>query len=173
MKKIGLVIFVVLISLGFYVNVQSNELRVTRSLAITAPAEKIFEQVNNFHHWQKWSPWVKLDPNAQYEYAGSPKGVGSIFSWNGNKDIGQGSNSIVVSRPAELIQIKSDWIKPFKSTSTYEFMFQPQGNQAVVTWAMFGLKNFMMKAMSLVMDCDKMVGAQFEEGLGDLKRVVE
>ena len=38
---------------------------------------------------------------------------------------------------------------------------------------MFGKNNFMGKAMGLIMDCDKMLGGQFEQGLANMKSVAE
>jgi hypothetical protein len=38
---------------------------------------------------------------------------------------------------------------------------------------MTGHKNFMFKAVGLFMNMDKMVGGQFEQGLGQLKTLVE
>jgi hypothetical protein len=38
-----------------------------------------------------------------------------------------------------------------------------------VTWTMSGKNNFIGKAIGLVMNCDKMVGTQFEQGLANLK----
>jgi hypothetical protein len=38
---------------------------------------------------------------------------------------------------------------------------------------MTGTNNFMGKAMGLIMNCDKMVGGQFEQGLAAMKSVVE
>jgi hypothetical protein len=43
----------------------------------------------------------------------------------------------------------------------------------MVTWAMFGDKNFMAKAVHLFMNMDKMIGGQFEKGLADMKSIVE
>ena len=53
------------------------------------------------------------------------------------------------------------------------FTFQPEGKQTVVTWSMTGTKNFMFKAVHLVMNMDKMVGGDFERGLAQLKNVSE
>jgi hypothetical protein len=58
-------------------------------------------------------------------------------------------------------------------TCEAEFTFKPEGNQTVVTWTMTGKNNFIAKAMSLVMDCDKMVGGQFEKGLASIKSIAE
>jgi len=59
-----------------------------------------------------------------------------------------------------------------EGTSTVEFTFKPQGDKTVVTWAMYGKNNFMGKLVSLFMNCEKMVGPQFEKGLAELGKVV-
>jgi hypothetical protein len=80
---------------------------------------------------------------------------------------------ITDSRPSDLIRIKLDFLKPFKATNTTEFTFKPEGQQTVVTWNMFGEANFLSKAFGLFVDCDKMVGGDFEQGLANLKSVAE
>ena len=66
-----------------------------------------------------------------------------------------------------------EFFKPFKATNTAEFDFKPDGNQTVVTWSMFGKNNFIGKVFGLFMNCDKMVGKDFEKGLVSMKSVVE
>jgi hypothetical protein len=53
-----------------------------------------------------------------------------------------------------------------------DFLFRSAGDKTTVTWAMYGRNGFMGKLMSLFMDCDKMCGPQFEQGLADLAKVV-
>ena len=60
-----------------------------------------------------------------------------------------------------------------EGTATVDFTFKPDGDKTLVTWAMYGKNNFMGKVVSVFMDCDKMVGGQFEQGLATLKSVVE
>ena len=172
-QKIFSIIFVLVICLGLYINAQPDEMNVSRSTFISASAAKIFPHVNNFHNWNHWSPWAKLDPNATFEFTGAEQGVGARFSWNGNNQVGVGSNTIVKSIPNQLVQIDLVFEKPFASTATAEFTFDEEGKQTRVTWSMFGKKNFISKAMGLVMDCHKMVGDQFDEGLANLKTIVE
>ena len=78
---------------------------------------------------------------------------------------------ITESLPNELIKIKLDFIRPFKATNTTAFTFKPERNQTVVTWTMSGQNNFFSKAFSLFINCDKMVGGQFEKGLAQLNSV--
>ncbi len=162
-----LVVFVIFIAL------QPSQFRVARTGLISAPPAVVFAQVNDLHMWEGWSPWAKLDPAAKTGYAGPAAGVGAVFRWAGNSKVGEGSMTIIESRPAELIRFKLEFVKPFKGTNTAEFTFKPEGNQTTVTWSMSGKNSFTSKAMGFIVNCDKMVGGQFEKGLADLKSLVE
>jgi hypothetical protein len=152
---------------------QPSDFRITRTDKITAPASAVFAQVNDLQKWDAWSPWAKLDPNANNSFEGPASGVGAIMRWAGNNKVGQGSMTIIESRPDDFIRFKLEFLKPFAATNTSEFTFNSEDNQTTVTWSMYGKNNFMSKAMGLIMSCDKMVGGQFEKGLAALKSVVE
>jgi len=161
--------------LGFIavVAMQPDEFRVSRSAKMAAPPSSPFAQVNDYHNWDAWSPWAKLDPNAKVTFDGPTSGTGAKFSWSGNDQVGAGQQTIIESKPDDLIRIKLEFEKPFKDTCTAEFAFQPEGEQTIVTWSMFGKKNFIAKAMGLFIDCDKMIGSEFEKGLASMKTIVE
>src|SRR5438094_4163018 len=91
---------------------QPADFRITRTATISAPAADVFAQVNDFHKWEAWSPWAKLDPNAKSTFEGPPVGTGAIVKWSGNDEVGVGSMTITESRPNELIRIKLDFVKP-------------------------------------------------------------
>jgi hypothetical protein len=152
---------------------QPEDFRVTRTATIAAPAPVVFEQINNLQKWNAWSPWAKLDPNAKNTFDGPPAGVGAGFAWAGNNKVGEGKMTITVSQPNEVVLMKLEFFKPFAATNMTEFTFKPEGNQTTVTWSMFGKNNFMGKCMGLIMNCDKMVGGQFEQGFANLKGIVE
>jgi len=152
---------------------QPSDFKVTRSGIVSAPASAIFPHVNNLQKWEAWSPWAKLDPNAKNSFEGPSEGVGAKMSWAGNNKVGVGSMTIMESRPDEFVQFKLEFQKPMQATNIAEFIFKPEGDQTAVTWTMSGTNNFMGKVMNLVMNCDKMVGGQFEKGLADLRAVVE
>ena len=155
------------------VALQPAEFRISRSATISAPPPAVFAHVNDLHKWEAWNPWGKIDPAMKRSYDGAPAGVGAITSWLGNSQVGEGRMTITESRPGDLVRIKLEFFKPFKATNTAEFTFRPGGNQTSVTWSMSGTKNYMMKAVHLFMNMDKMVGGQFEKGLADMKAVVE
>jgi len=166
-------IAVIVVLFVIIVATRPAEFRITRSTTIAAPPAAAFQQVNDFHKWEAWSPWAKLDPACKNTFEASPAGKGAIFAWAGNKQVGEGRMTLTESQPNDLIRINLEFLKPFKATHTAEFTFKPEGNRTIVTWSMFGKNNFMSKAVGLFMNCDKMVGGQFEQGLAQMKSVVE
>jgi len=76
------VVFVVIVAL------QPSEFKVVRNATISAPAPALFAQVNDFHKWEAWNPWGKLDPTMKQAYEGAPAGTGAIYTWSGNNEVG-------------------------------------------------------------------------------------
>ena len=150
-----------------------DEFMVTRSTLISAPPEKVFPHVNDFHKWEAGSPWAKMDPACKYSYSGAATGVGAGFAWDGNKQVGAGGMTIIESAPNHLIRIKLEFLKPFKAMNTAEFTFKFAGNQTDVTWSMSGKNNFFFKAFGLFVNCDDMVGKDFAKGLAAIKSLAE
>jgi len=169
---VGIVIVALLLTA--IVIMQPDEFRVTRTAMINAPVSEVFAQVNDFYKWQAWSPWAKLDPNAKVMFTGPNAGLGASYNWSGNSKIGEGSTKITESLPNERILIDLDFIKPFKVSNKTEFVFKAENeNQTFVSWTMYGKANLMSKIIGVVMNCDKMVGGQFDEGFANIKAVVE
>lgn len=165
---VALVVFAFIV----FVGMRPARFHVERSAAIGAPAAVPHAQVDDHRKFAVWNPFLKLDPAVKNTFSGPPSGVGSKCSWEGNRDIGAGSSTIIESRPGELVRQRMDWIRPMAGTSTVDFTFKPEGGKTVVTWAMYGEHGFMGKAFSLFVDMDKMCGTQFEQGLADLAKAV-
>jgi hypothetical protein len=173
LKKALLSLVVLLGVFLLYVALQPSTFRVERSIAVAAPAPQIFPHVNNLKNTQAWNPWLKLDPAAKVAYAGPAAGVGASSTWAGDRNVGEGRQTITESRANELVRSRLDFIKPFAGTSTAEFTLKPQGGQTVVTWALFGENNFFSRIFCVFMNQDKMIGEPFERGLASLKAIVE
>lgn len=158
LKKILIALAAIVVVVVVVVALQPSEFRVTRTAVISAPAPAVFAQVNDFHKWEAWSPWARLDPAMKQTYEGAREGPGAIYRWAGNREVGEGSMTITESRPSDLVRIKLEFLKPFAGTSTAEFT---------------GDNNVMAKAVHLFMNMDTMVGGNFEKGLAHMKSVVE
>ncbi|HMC69793.1 MAG TPA: SRPBCC family protein, partial [Mycobacteriales bacterium] len=102
----------IVIGLGAVVAMQPSEFRVARTATIAAPAPAVFNQVNDFHNWAAWNPWATLDPGMKQTYEGAPAGTGAIYTWAGNRQVGEGRMTLTESRPSDLIRIRLEFLKP-------------------------------------------------------------
>jgi polyketide cyclase/dehydrase/lipid transport protein len=173
LKKILIGVGVFVLAFVAFVASRPDTFRVERSLRIKAPPGVVFAQINDFHAWDAWSPWAKLDPAMTTKFEGPSSGVGASYSWSGNDEVGQGKMTLTESQPPQKLAIRLEFLKPFEATNTTEFSFKPDGENTDVTWAMYGANNFASKAMSVFMNMDQMIGADFEKGLASLKQVSE
>jgi uncharacterized protein YndB with AHSA1/START domain len=172
-KKILLIIAAIIVVVLIAAAFQPSEFRVTRSATIAAPPAAVFAEVNDFHRWPAWSPWERLDPAMKRTYEGPAAGVGAVYAWEGNREVGSGRMTITESRPADVIRIKLEFLKPMPGLAPTEFTFRPDGTGTAVTWAMTGTNNYLGKIICLFMNMEKFLGGRFEEGLQSLKAAAE
>lgn len=172
-KKILLGVVTVVGIFAIVVALQPGEYKVTRTATIDAAPAVVFTHLNDFHKWEAWSPWAKLDPNAKNSFEGPESGKGSIFTWAGNGEIGEGRMEILESKPGETVKIKLEFFKPMADVCDTDFALKTEGNQTVVTWTMAGKKDYVSKAVCMFMNMDKMIGDDFEKGLASIKTIVE
>src|SRR4029450_3396274 len=121
LKKILTTLAAIVVIFVIVVALQPADFRVERTTTIAAPQAELFEQVNDFHKWDAWSPWAKLDPACKNTFGGAPAGKGATFAWDGNKKVGAGGRAIRASQPNNLIRINLEFLRPFKATNTTEF----------------------------------------------------
>jgi len=171
-KNIVIIVSVIIAAFLIFAATRPDTFRVERKLLIKAPPEKIQTEIDNFQRWKAWSPYEKKDPAMKRTYSGAASGVGAIYGWEGDANVGSGSME-VLSSSAQKITIKLDFLKPLEAHNTAEFLLQPQGNSTEVTWAMEGPVPYFAKIIHLFFNMDKMVGGDFAAGLADLKIVVE
>jgi hypothetical protein len=150
----------------------ADTFRIARSTTVAAPPERIAPHIQDFHAWAKWSPYEKLDPQMKKTFSGAERGAGANYAWEGNSKAGAGSMTIT-DATTQKITIALHFKKPMRSENTAEFTLEPDGVGTRVTWTMIGPQNLMMKVMGVFMNMDKMIGQAFEEGLGNLKQLVE
>ncbi len=149
-----------------------DSFRYERRIVINAPAEKIHPYLNDLHKSVLWSPWEKKDPAMKRTFTGPSAGPGATYEWDGNNQIGAGELVITESTP-EKIAMRLEFFRPMKAVNTAEYTLAPSGEGTEVTWAMYGPNTLPGKCISLFIDCEKMVGKEFETGLRDLKALVE
>jgi len=140
---------------------------IQRTMRMNAPPERIFPLINDVHNFIKWSPFEK-DPNMKRIFSGPSAGVGMIYDFDGNRQVGAGRVEITESIPNSKIVMKLDMDRPFTARNIVTFTLAPIAGGTEVTWQMAGPQPFMAKVMSTIIDCDKMVGGEFDKGLAGM-----
>lgn len=145
---------------------------VSRSVTIAAPADAIFPHVNSMKKTEAWSPWMARDPQVQLTYSGPEEGVGNRLDWaSDNPQVGTGSQEITDSVANESVTTAIDF-GPM-GTAIASFELTPGGEGTEVTWGFetdLGM-NPVSRWMGLMMD--RLVGGDYEQGLANLKKLVE
>jgi uncharacterized protein YndB with AHSA1/START domain len=158
--------------LGF-IATRPNHFRLERRTTIQAPAQTIYALIEDFHRWQSWSPYETKDPDMERIFAGPERGVGALYGWKGDKNVGEGRMEILEAVPNQRVLIKLDFFKPFKASNQADFTLTDIGAGVTVTWAMSGPVPYFFRIFHLICDMEKMVGKDFEAGLAKMKLVVE
>jgi len=166
---IVLIVAAVVAAILVYAATKPNTFSISRSASIQAPPSRIFPFVNDLADHAKWSPFAR-DPKVNNRVSSPSSGTGARVDFDGSC---AGTLSVTDSRPASKIAMRLQMTKPMKCDNQIEFSFAPQGGSTNVTWAMSGAQPYLGKLMSVFMNCDKMVGKQFEQGLADLKKLAE
>ena len=173
-KIIGLAVAVLVGIVLAAAATRPNDFRVQRSASIKAPPEKIFPHINDLHAFNTWNPFNKKDPNIKGSYSGAASGTGAAYAFEGTRDVGRGRIEITDSRPASEVRMSLHMLAPMEGRNVVEFSLKPEGSQASrVTWAIQGPMPYISKVLSLFCDMDAMIGKEFENGLADLKAIVE
>ncbi len=172
-KTIAIVVVSLVAALLIFAATKPDTFRVERSISIEAPSEKIFAILNDFHLSQSWSPFEKKDPTMKRTFGGAASGKGAVYEFDGNKEVGKGRLMITDTAPPSKITIALDMVDPFEAHNTVEFTLGANGDSTKVTWAMHGPQSYVMKVLSFFIDCDKMIGKDFEAGLVKLKAITQ
>ncbi|WP_315834514.1 SRPBCC family protein [Bradyrhizobium prioriisuperbiae] len=169
---IAIIIAVLLAAVLIYAATRPNTFVIQRTASIKAPAARIQPLIDDFRQWPQWSPYETKDPAMARTFSGAPSGKGSVYAWQGDKNVGSGRMEIIDTSPSK-VTVDLQFIAPFKAHNTAEFSLVPSGDSTQVTWAMRGPLPYMAKIMHMFINMDRMVGNDFAAGLANLKAVSE
>jgi hypothetical protein len=165
-------VFVVVAGVLGYAATRPDTLHVERSATINAPADRIAPLISDLHRWKEWSAYETKDPAMKRTYGGANAGVGAVYAWEGDSNVGSGRMEIVEASSSK-VRLKLDFISPLEGHNVAEFALEPSGNSTNVRWVMEGPSPYIGKLLGVFIDMDKMVGRDFETGLANLKAIAE
>ncbi len=148
-----------------------REVAAERSIVIDRPPATVYTVLASMQRFNEWSPWAARDPSAEYSFSGPATGAGSRMQWQGNDQIGEGSQTIVDTDPFERIEVSLDFGP--RGVADTHYLLQPVETGTRVTWGFrtdLGM-NPVARYFGLLMD--GYIGKDYETGLASLKTLVE
>ncbi len=169
-KIIGVVVLVIIAILGIVIALQPSHAHIEKSISINAPTSVIFPEVSNYRNFNEWSPWSKMDPDAEYTYEGIDGTVGAKMNWEGEKS-GEGSQWIIEIEENQRVKNRMTF-GGYEGEFYSEFRLEPNENGTTVVWTYDGPNQGLAgKAAWVIMGT--MLSSQYDQGLRDLKKRVE
>ncbi|TSD64647.1 SRPBCC family protein [Inquilinus sp. KBS0705] len=154
--------------------IAKKDYTVARQIVINKPAAAVFEYVKYLKNQDNYSKWVMLDPTMQKTYSGTDGSVGFAYAWDSkDKKAGKGEQVIQAITEGERIDIKIVFIRPFEGIADSYIETQPQGDTTNVKWGFKSRMAYPMNAILLFIDMDKMLGADLDTSLNNLKGTLE
>jgi hypothetical protein len=170
--RILLGILVVILAAAITAYTLPRHARVMRSAEIAAPPATVYAITSDLRRFNEWSPWLELDPDAQFTFTGPVDGVGQTLNWESAKpDMGKGSQTIARLEPDKTVETDLQFgeMGPAKTT----FDIEPTVMGSRVTWGLTTDLGFNPVARFMGLMLDGWVGPDFERGLTKLKAVAE
>ncbi|MBW4360161.1 SRPBCC family protein [Flavobacterium taihuense] len=139
-KYLFLLLLLSLVALTIYIATQKGNFTVKSSKVVNSPKATVFNYVNDFKNWGKFTTWITSDANMNLSFSPISTGKGSTLKWDGTSDIGNiqtlytKSNDSIVQK-MEFNGASSDIYWSFKDTL----------GGTKVTWKSVGKMDFMMK----------------------------
>lgn len=167
---LGIVVLVLIVA--FFID---GKYAVVREVTINKPKQEVFDYVKYLKNQDNFSVWAKIDPAMKKEFVGEDATVGFVSAWDSeNPDAGKGEQKITKIDEGSRIDYELHFIEPFESTD-YAYLTTEAVNDSVtsVKWGFNGEMKFPMKLMLLFMDMDEMLAPDLQNGLNNLKTILE
>lgn len=170
-----LLIIVIIVAIPFVVALFTKKgYYVERSIIINQPKSVVFDYLKYLKNQDYFSKWVMTDPDKKTTFSGVDGTVGCIYAWDGNKKAGKGEEEIIKIIEGELIDIEVRFERPIKAVAYIPFTLTSLSlTETKVTWSMRSKMNYPMNFMLLALNMEKMLGADMDESLINLKRILE
>jgi len=170
-RIVGIAGIVVAVIIGLFIVVGAvlpKSYDVARTRTIQAPPDQVWAHLVDLRKHQAWSPWSARDSTMVYTFGETAQGEGAVYTWN-SQDSGSGTYTITKVEPTRRMETRIQF--DGMGASDGYWVLEPQGDATQVTWGFAGQNPGIMGGyFTLVMD--PMVGADFEDGLERLDKVV-
>ncbi len=174
--KIVLIVLVVIIAIPLVTAIfVKKDYQVEREIVINQPKDVVFDYIKHLKNQDNYSKWANMDPDMEKLYTGTDGTVGFISAWDSDdENVGKGEQEITKIVEGERVEFELRFLEPFESiSSAYMTTEAISDSETKVVWGFTGRMNYPMNLMLLFIDMEDMIGADYDEGLGNLKKELE
>ena len=152
-----------------------KEYSLEREITVNRSKSEVFDYVRYLKNQDNYSVWFLMDPDMKKEFTGVDGTVGFVSAWESDdKQVGKGEQEITGIVEGERIDYELRFREPFESTDYTCMITISAGDSAtLVKWGFSGRMDYPMNLMLLFMDMDGMLGPGLENGLVNLKKILE
>ena len=148
---------------------------IEREIIIEKSVADVFDYIVFLKNQDHFSVWAKRDPKMKKTFTGVDGQVGFVSSWDSEDEhVGQGEQEIKKIVKNQRIDTELRFKKPFEATdNAYMITEMITANTTKVRWGFEGRMDYPMNIMLLFMNMEEMLGQDLQQGLDQLKSVLE
>jgi len=148
---------------------------VVRSIEINQPKDVVFDYIKYLKNQDNFSKWANMDPNMIKTFKGKDGTVGFVSRWESeDKNVGVGEQEILKISEGSRIDYELRFEKPWESVSpAYMTVETITPTKTKVNWAFKGHMAYPSNIMLLFMNMEEMLGNDLQEGLDNLKEILD
>ncbi|MDH5326732.1 MAG: SRPBCC family protein [Gammaproteobacteria bacterium] len=152
-----------------------GEYELERNIVVNRDITYVFNYIKHLKNQSNYSVWAKLDPDMKKAYRGEDGRKGFVYAWDSTKrHVGKGEQEIVRIEEGVSIETEVRFYKPFDSVNvSYMGTEKQAGGNTRVTWVFRGKMPYPFSIFLLFMNMDQEVGEDLQQGLVNLKTVLE
>lgn len=175
MKKLLYIVLGIIALFFILALILPKDYEVTRSVEINQPKEVVFNYLKMLKNQDEFATWVQKDPNTKKSYRGVDGTVGFVSRWESDhEEVGVGEQEIIKIQDGQRIDYELRFEVPWESVSPAwlsTVSINPQTTK--VEWGFAGHMPIPMNMMLLFMDMDETLGNDLQNGLNNLKNILE
>lgn len=145
---------------------------IARTRRIAARPEALWPLIADLRRMNTWNPYAlrATGGDASYSEPSGGKGAWHAFA---DKKSGTGRIEIVDLAEPRKVELRLVMTKPMTVDNRVTFTLEPQATGTDVTWAMHGPQTLFGKCFGMLVDCERMMTRDFDEGLVNLQAIAE
>jgi len=152
-----------------------SEYAVEKEVTIEKSKDEVFSFLKQLKNQDQFSSWANMDPDMEKIFTGTDGEVGFISAWNSTHEkVGRGEQEIVSITEGERLDYELRFYEPFVATDNAHIVTEAINDSVtLVKWGFSGEMGYPKNVLLLMMDMEEMLGGQLQEGLLNLKDILE